>query len=422
MKRQWNKNNWQWTGVLVLAFTLQNANVFSQQACPMPRDPSDSVKIEVMTQEVQKAKGDFEDAGAITKRKYLEELKKLVILISTKQDAIKKIRGRLDLDEIALKALDQQIQDQLVAVVGAQTAAELTTQWNHGATDAERSQIIADFASTKRSYQSLILSLAKKSGVGNDNLKKVKDVSMEFASIQPGEFRMGSSEGSNAERAEKGRNPDEAPRNVKIRKPFEIGKTEFTQFQYVTVMGTVSDDFKEYYKADKNAPDYMVINGIEINANRPMIYVSWNDARDLAQKLSKQDSNYNYRLPTEAEWEFAARAGSKTAYSFGNSTQDLDEYAVYDVYAPTQVASKKSNPARLYDVHGNVWEWCKDGYCAAPKGNEDPQGDDSSSNRVMRGGSWSSDDPRYLRSAYRSYWGPDGRNFDVGFRLVRTAK
>src|SRR3989338_11270947 len=112
MKQQqmYKSKRWLWTILPVLAIMISNTSVFAQATCPAPRDPSDVVKIEVMAQEAFKSKGDFEDAGTITKKKYLEELRKLVILISIKQEAVKKVRAQLDLDEIALKALDQQIQ------------------------------------------------------------------------------------------------------------------------------------------------------------------------------------------------------------------------------------------------------------------------------------------------------------------------
>ncbi len=421
-KNQWSR--WFWKVIPSLYITIFTSNVFAQTnpACPAPRDSSDGVKIEVLTQEAAKSKGEFEDAGTITTKKYLEELRKLVILISTKQDAIKKIRDQLDLDEISLKALDQQIQDQLTAVVGAQKAADLSEQWNQGATDEERAKIIREFSGSRGTYQNLMLSLAKKSGVSDDDLKKVKDISMDFASVSAGEFRMGSSVGSKGEPAEEGRHLNEAPRMVKITKPYEVGKTEFTQFQYLTLMGTVPDDFKKYYQADRSAADYMEVNGVQINANRSMVYVSWNDAQEIVRRLSEQDSKYTYRLPTEAEWEYAARAGTTTAYSFGNSKANLEEYAVFNTSSTAQVASKKPNSLGLYDVHGNVWEWCKDGYCSAPKGYEDPTGDDSSSYRVLRGGSWFNVNPRFLRSADRYFDIPGGRLGNVGFRLVRTAK
>jgi len=131
-----------------------------------------------------------------------------------------------------------------------------------------------------------------------------------------------------------------------------------------------------------------------------------------------------YRLPTEAEWEYAARAGTTTAYSFGSRKEDLSDYAVFSGNSGSQtanVASKKPNALGLYDMHGNVWQWVQDWYDAKLQGGENPQGPNAGSYRVLRGGSWDYR-PRYLRSAYRAYAGPGDRFYDLGFRLVRTLK
>ena len=110
--------------------------------------------------------------------------------------------------------------------------------------------------------------------------------------------------------------------------------------------------------------------------------VSWDDAQEFIRKLNEQDSAYNYRLPTEAEWEKAARAGTTTAYSFGNRTVELSDYAIYDTDSTAQVASKQANQLGLYDMYGNVYQWCQNGYYIAPTETEDdPTGDDSSSLR-----------------------------------------
>jgi len=197
---------------------------------------------------------------------------------------------------------------------------------------------------------------------------------------------------------------------------FEIGATAVTQLQYYLVTGSNPSRY-----IDANSSDYMDVNGVKLSANRPVEQVSWNDAQKFILMLNEQDPEYIYRLPTEAEWEYAAKAGTTTAYSFGNQEQDLDKYAVYNASQTAQVASKKPNPFDLYDMHGNVYQWCKDGYCRAPKGNEDPTGDDSSSSRVLRGGSWNND-ARYLLSAHRAAGGLESRSSSVGFRLVRTPK
>lgn len=397
----------------MLALMISNTHLFAQASCPVPRDPSDVVKIEILSDEAAKAKGEFEDAGTTTKKKYLKVMRKLVILLSTKQEAVKKVRAQLDLDEISLKALDQQILDQLTSIVGAQKASELMAQWNQGVTEAERAKIISEYAGPKGSYASLLVAAATKRGLGAEALKEVKDVSLEFASVTSGEFKMGSPA------IEEGRSIDEGQRKVKITKPFEIGKTEVTQLQYALIMGANPSRF-----VDANAADYMEVGGTKLNANHPVEMVSWQDAQEFVRKLNEQDSKYNYRLPTEAEWEYATRAGSTTPYSFENRKQDLGEQAVYWDNSGSKtaaVASKKANSLGLYDVHGNVWEWCNDWYCEAPKSVEDPAGPDSGSYRVFRGGSWLNR-ARDLRSAYRDSAAPGYRNVALGFRLVRTAK
>jgi formylglycine-generating enzyme required for sulfatase activity len=136
------------------------------------------------------------------------------------------------------------------------------------------------------------------------------------------------------------------------------------------------------------------------------------------------DPHYTYRLPTEAEREYAARAGTETAYSFGDNVTELPDYAWGEENSDGQthpVARLKPNPAGLYDMHGNVWEWVQDGYDANPPGGVDPVVQ-SGSFRVLRGGSWH-DPPTELRSARRSSgWAADPSNFHNGLRLVRTPK
>ncbi len=155
--------------------------------------------------------------------------------------------------------------------------------------------------------------------------------------------------------------------------------------------------------------------------------VSWNDAQQYIQWLNQKTAK-NYRLPTEAEWEYAARAGTKTAYSWGNNQSIAGDYAWYDknTYYISEkythlVGRKKPNPWGLYDMHGNVWEWCLDWYnqteySNSPKNN--PMGPSSGRYRVYRGGSWNFS-AYSLRSADRLNDSPGYRNNYLGFRLVR---
>jgi formylglycine-generating enzyme required for sulfatase activity len=196
--------------------------------------------------------------------------------------------------------------------------------------------------------------------------------------------------------------------------------TPVTQLQWSLVMGKNPSHFKAGGQTIK-------VNGrdIPMNFNRPVEQVSWEDAQKYIQKLNQMDPHYNYRLPTEAEWEYAARAGTDTPYSFGSDPNDLSAHGWHSGNAGNQthdVASLKPNPNGLYDMHGNVWEWVQDWYEAArPQGAVDPTGPAQGSNRVLRGGGWNND-PRHLRSARRNDYGPGLRAINFGFRLVRTPK
>jgi hypothetical protein len=157
---------------------------------------------------------------------------------------------------------------------------------------------------------------------------------------------------------------------------------------------------------------------------RPVINVSWEDAQAYCKWLSKK-TDKEYRLPTEAEWEYACRAGTTTKWSFGDDESKLEEYAWYDKNSNSkthEVATKKENPWGLFDMHGNVWEWCEDdgvdNYNDIPRdGTAYKKNKDS--NKVLRGGSWVNN-ASFTRSAYRVRWNPDIRSSIRGFRLLRT--
>ena len=188
--------------------------------------------------------------------------------------------------------------------------------------------------------------------------------------------------------------------------------TEVTQGQWKAVMGTEPWKGEDYVK---EGPDY------------PASYVSWDDAVAYCKKLSEKEGK-TYRLPTEAEWEYACRAGTQTTRSFGNDEKVLGDYAwyaknAYDIdekYAH-QVGLKKPNAFGLYDMHGNALEWChdyyeEDYYQQSPI--NDPLGPASGSLRVLRGGSWGNL-TRRTRSAFRFWVDPDRFSRSGGFRLVR---
>jgi formylglycine-generating enzyme required for sulfatase activity len=154
--------------------------------------------------------------------------------------------------------------------------------------------------------------------------------------------------------------------------------------------------------------------------------VSWDDAVEFCRKLS-QASGKTVRLPTEAQWEYACRAGSKTRFSYGDDPDysKLGDYAWYTANSESKthpVGQKRPNEWGLYDMHGNVWQWCSDWYADsyANANNTDPQGPDSGSVRVLRGGGWGVT-PQFCRSASRDWFAPVGRSYG-GFRVSVDSK
>jgi formylglycine-generating enzyme required for sulfatase activity len=220
-------------------------------------------------------------------------------------------------------------------------------------------------------------------------------IGMEFVLIPGGEFEMGSSS------YETDRNDEGPVHEVKIGEVY-LGKYEVTQEQWVSVMGSNPSRFSS-------------------NSNNPVESVSWNDALIFIRKLNEIEGTDRYRLPSEAEWEYACRAGTSTSYSFGDDASELKEYAWFeDVNGTHEVGTKKPNPWGLYDMHGNVDEWVQDvyhdSYINAPE-NDSSWEDVDSSYRVNRGGSWSLGGER-CRCASRDSCDA-GSVFDgLGFRLL----
>lgn len=215
---------------------------------------------------------------------------------------------------------------------------------------------------------------------------------MEFMEIPTGSFRMGSTEFFDSEKP---------VHKVKISEAFYLGKYEVTQAQWQVVMG----NNPSYFKGD----------------NLPVENVSWEDVQEFIAKLNRKGEG-TYRLPTEAEWEYACRAGTSGDYA-GN----LDEMGWYEGNSERKthpVGQKKPNGWGLYDMHGNVWEWCEDWYDGgyyARSPNSDPKGPSEGSTRVARGGGC--DFPSVAcRSATRYGFRPVLRGNTLGFRLVREVR
>ena len=224
---------------------------------------------------------------------------------------------------------------------------------------------------------------------------------MLFVQITPGEFQMG--EGKESVK-------------VTISRPFSIGTTEVSQLTWKRIMGT------EPWKGQRFTP---------IGDNIPATYISWNDAvsfcdkiTEIEQKAGVMPLNESYRLPTEAEWEYACRAGSTTLYHFGDDPALLSEYAWHDGpgglkqgYQVHPIATKKPNAWGLYDTHGNAGEWCSDWYLSLQDG--EPLTKDGGKTRVLRGATFFNQE-HDCRSARRDH-GSDGRTAS-GFRVARSLK
>lgn len=234
------------------------------------------------------------------------------------------------------------------------------------------------------------------------------DIGMTLKRIPAGEFLMGSPD------SDKDALDREKPlHRVRITKPFYLQTTEVTQSQWKAVMRTAPWKGRRFVR---EGSDY------------PATDMSWDDAADFCRKLSQRDGA-EYRLPTEAEWEYACRSGSTSIYSFGSSVDQLGQYAWYhgnarginEMYAH-RVAQKRANKFGLYDMHGNVWEWCSDwnddDYYKSSSGS-DPRGASSGSVRVYRGGGWN-DPAQGCRSAYRITKPATGRFNNLGFRVARN--
>ena len=221
--------------------------------------------------------------------------------------------------------------------------------------------------------------------------ESTNSIGMKFKLIPAGTFMMGDATG----------NRDETPHEVTLSKHFKMGVHEVTQGQYKQVMGVNPSHFKA--------------------ANNPVEHVSWSKAVDFCRKLSalpaEKAAGNVYCLPTEAEWEYACRAGTKTTYSFGNDDADLNDYARVNGGSPCPVGRKLPNAWGLYDMHGNVWEWCQDWYeTHRDSYATDPNGPSLGSHRVVRGGGWVGRDG-YWRSAFRLSRLPSGAGSNLGFRV-----
>lgn len=230
---------------------------------------------------------------------------------------------------------------------------------------------------------------------GPASKKYINSIGQEFIYIPPGSFTMGD-----------GKESDNPSHTINLTNGYYLQKTEVTQEQWQEIMGTNTSHFK--------------------GRNNPVENVSWEDVQKFIEKLNEKEETSAYRLPTEAEWEYAARAGTDNDYFFGNDETMLVQYAWFSLNSCDRthpVATRHPNQWGLYDMHGNVGEWVQDWYDKNYYKNsphDNPPGPESESHRVIRGGSCGSG-PRDVRAAFHCGGGtPSFRGGGVGFRLART--
>ncbi|MEI7837807.1 MAG: formylglycine-generating enzyme family protein [Planctomycetota bacterium] len=279
-------------------------------------------------------------------------------------------------------------------------------------------------------------------------LDLAKGVTMKLVLIPAGKFMMGSPGG------EKGRDTDETQHEVTISKPFYMGITNVTVDQFAAFVKdsgykteAEKDGWSTGLKIKGGKLDFKKVAGcswrnpsFDQKGDHPVVQVSWNDAKAFCDWLSKK-SGKTVLLPTEAQWEYVCRAGSKTAYPWGDNADDGKGWANAadqslkkklpsapadwkffswdDGFVFTSpVGSFKANAFGLYDMTGNAWQWCQDRYGDYEKGAAtDPTGADTGSLRVLRGGGWGTN-PQHCRSAFRLRNNPDRRYDNSGFRVV----
>ena len=230
---------------------------------------------------------------------------------------------------------------------------------------------------------------------------------MELVLIPPGKFIMGSPA------SEKDRSAAEAQVDVTLTKAFYLGKTEVTQGQWRALMGSTPWKGQAFVREGDNYP---------------ATFVDCQDAKAFCKKLSVKE-RATYRLPTEAEWEYACRAGTTTPYSFGEDATQLSDYAWWGAYFEGntksekyahEVGRKRPNPFGLHDMHGNVYEWCEDKFADQLPGGTDPLVSSGGPAWVNRGGGWGGT-AALSRSAFRRMFAPPDRNCADGFRVARIA-
>lgn len=275
---------------------------------------------------------------------------------------------------------------------------ELTTDLGCGLMGIKNYINIVRYYLKKEKFEELPI-FAQADNLDDSEIFTSPSTGIQFVLISSGEFKMGSPS------EEKDRSDSESPiHKVTIQNSFYLGRSVVTQKQWEKIMGNNPSRFK--------------------GENRPVEMVSWKDTQEFVTKLNEKEDTNKYRLPSEAEWEYACRAGTQTKYFFGNDESKLNEYAWYAGNSGSKthiIGQKKPNLWGLYDIHGNVWEWVQDewheNYNGAPlDGSAWDEG--SRSSRVSRGCSWYCN-TEFCCSAVRFKRESESRFANLGFRLLR---
>ena len=284
--------------------------------------------------------------------------------------------------------------------VGKTAVWDAAQDWDQNFTERGRIMVKATYGNQPTGFPGLD---GNGSGFGQENPAPIHIVSsadnLEMIWVEPGTFMMGQV------------GVAEPVHEVTLTEGFYLGKFEVTQDQYQMVMANNSDGLSATPSNFGGYPNY------------PVEQVSWNDVQVFLSRLNNLESanipaGWAYVLPTEAQWEYACRAGTNTDYSWGDDINASQANYNNNNSRPLNVGQYAPNPWGFFDMHGNVWEWTADWYESYPTGNPvvDPTGPASGSNRVKRGGSWIHDGAS-LRSAARSGYHPGYRNGTVGFRV-----
>lgn len=338
-------------------------------------------------------------AGDIGKPDSIARSDRIKILALLKSKNVEQVTlGLTLLDALGATPADL---DQVFTANAVKFLTRTANDWLQG-----RERAIADY----RLYHAVIVRprfLAMWSG---DSARKPPFI--DLAEIPAGSFTMG--EAGNTKAGETG-----SPVAVRLTHSFHMGRTVVTQAQWRAVMGTEPWRHTRYKNLPRNQCGDLF----------PAVYVSWDDAAFFCSELTVLEREAGvlspdqaYRLPTEAEWEYACRGGTTTAYSFGDDSRMLGYYGWFcgnSAGRLREVARKLPNPWGLFDMHGNVWEWCADWHGAALAGGENPAGPPDGSLRVNRGGLWGYA-ASYCRSACRAACDPRHRSALYGFRVVRA--